>query len=104
MGFEPTVPCGTPDFESGTFGHSATSPVWAGRHCSSGSVRLSQIGSAWVRFKLSARVLLVFYCSGVLPPLSPTLAPPGERELTATLGLVLEGMKYTGAGALKRLI
>ena len=25
-GFEPTVPCGTPDFESGTFGHSATSP------------------------------------------------------------------------------
>ena len=27
VGFEPTVPCGTPDFESGTFGHSATSPV-----------------------------------------------------------------------------
>ncbi len=26
MGFEPTVPCGTPDFESGTFGHSATLP------------------------------------------------------------------------------
>ena len=26
VGFEPTVPCGTPDFESGTFGHSATSP------------------------------------------------------------------------------
>ena len=26
-GFEPTVPCGTPDFESGTFGHSATSPL-----------------------------------------------------------------------------
>ena len=25
-GFEPSVPCGTPDFESGTFGHSATSP------------------------------------------------------------------------------
>jgi hypothetical protein len=29
VGFEPTVPCGTPDFESGTFGHSATSPVWS---------------------------------------------------------------------------
>jgi hypothetical protein len=26
VGFEPTVPCGTPDFESGTFGHSAISP------------------------------------------------------------------------------
>ena len=25
-GFEPTVPCGTPDFESGTFGRFATSP------------------------------------------------------------------------------
>jgi hypothetical protein len=27
VGFEPTVPCGTPDFESGTFDHSATSPI-----------------------------------------------------------------------------
>ncbi len=27
VGFEPTVPCGTPDFESGTFGHSATFPL-----------------------------------------------------------------------------
>ena len=26
VGFEPTVPFSTPDFESGTFGHSATSP------------------------------------------------------------------------------
>ncbi len=26
VGFEPTVTCATPDFESGTFGHSATSP------------------------------------------------------------------------------
>ena len=26
-GFEPPVPCGTPDFESGTFDHSATSPL-----------------------------------------------------------------------------
>ena len=26
-GFEPAVPCGTPDFESGTFDHSATSPI-----------------------------------------------------------------------------
>ena len=26
VGFEPTVPFGTPDFESGTFGHSATLP------------------------------------------------------------------------------
>ena len=25
--FEPPVPCGTPDFESGTFDHSATSPI-----------------------------------------------------------------------------
>jgi hypothetical protein len=25
-GFEPPVPCGTPDFESGAFDHSATSP------------------------------------------------------------------------------
>ena len=29
VGFEPTVPCGTPDFESGTFGHSATFPLEA---------------------------------------------------------------------------
>ena len=27
VGFEPTVPCDTPDFESGTIDHSATSPV-----------------------------------------------------------------------------
>jgi hypothetical protein len=27
VGFEPTVPCGTPDFESGTFDHSDTSPA-----------------------------------------------------------------------------
>ena len=27
VGFEPTVPCSTPDFESGTIDHSATSPV-----------------------------------------------------------------------------
>ena len=26
-GFEPRIPCGTPDFESGTFNHSATSPT-----------------------------------------------------------------------------
>ena len=26
VGFEPTVLCSTPDFESGTFDHSATSP------------------------------------------------------------------------------
>ena len=26
VGFEPTVPCGTPDFESGTIDHSVTSP------------------------------------------------------------------------------
>ncbi len=26
-GFEPPVPCGTPVFETGTFGHSVTSPV-----------------------------------------------------------------------------
>ena len=26
VGFEPTVPCSTPDFESGTIDHSATSP------------------------------------------------------------------------------
>ena len=26
VGVEPTVPCGTPDFESGTFGHSVISP------------------------------------------------------------------------------
>ena len=34
VGFEPTVPCGTPDFESGTFDHSATSPgsIFAGRN------------------------------------------------------------------------
>ena len=25
-GFEPPLPCGKPDFESGTFNHSATSP------------------------------------------------------------------------------
>ena len=31
VGFEPTVPCGTPDFESGTFGHSATLPNFAPR-------------------------------------------------------------------------
>jgi integrase len=27
VGFEPTVPCGTPVFETGTFGHSVTSPI-----------------------------------------------------------------------------
>ena len=27
VGFEPTVPCSTPDFESGTIDHSATSPL-----------------------------------------------------------------------------
>lgn len=26
-GFEPPVPCGTPDFESGTFNHSDSSPL-----------------------------------------------------------------------------
>ena len=26
-GFEPSVPCSTPDFESGTIDHSATSPL-----------------------------------------------------------------------------
>ncbi len=31
-GFEPAVPCGTPDFESGTFDHSATSPRNLGLH------------------------------------------------------------------------
>ena len=35
VGFEPTVPCGTPDFESGTFGHSATSPCLLRLNCSS---------------------------------------------------------------------
>ena len=30
-GFEPSEPCGSPDFESGTFDHSATSPVSLGR-------------------------------------------------------------------------
>ena len=34
MGFEPTVPFGTPDFESGTFGHSATLPK--GVNCTTG--------------------------------------------------------------------
>jgi hypothetical protein len=33
VGFEPTVPCGTPDFESGTFGHSAISPASSRAHC-----------------------------------------------------------------------
>ena len=28
VGFEPTVLCSTPDFESGTFGRSATLPTW----------------------------------------------------------------------------
>ena len=31
-GFEPPVPCGTPDFESGTFDHSATSPSSGGKN------------------------------------------------------------------------
>ena len=39
VGFEPTVPCGTPDFESGTFGHSATSPATQALDCSSGPDR-----------------------------------------------------------------
>ena len=34
VGFEPTVPFGTPDFESGTFGHSATLP--RGFNCTTG--------------------------------------------------------------------
>ena len=38
VGFEPTVPCGTPDFESGTFGHSATSPQRVLFNCSSATL------------------------------------------------------------------
>src|SRR5512139_1080311 len=42
VGFEPTVPCSTPDFESGTFDHSATSP--GGRHDStSGMISIRRL-------------------------------------------------------------
>ena len=39
VGFEPTVPCGTPDFESGTFDHSATSPRCQGAGAPEGRFR-----------------------------------------------------------------
>ncbi len=32
VGFEPTVPCGTLDFESSTIGHSDTSPLGQGKY------------------------------------------------------------------------
>ena len=41
VGFEPTLPFGTPDFESGTFGHSATTPDIASIGRSEDSIRAS---------------------------------------------------------------
>ena len=46
VGFEPTVPCGTPDFESGTIVHSATSPFRVGKP-SSETAFLREI-NAWI--------------------------------------------------------
>jgi hypothetical protein len=39
VGFEPTIRCRIPDFESGAFGHSATSP--RGAHCIKAASTLS---------------------------------------------------------------
>jgi hypothetical protein len=43
-GFEPSVPCDTPDFESGTFDHSATSPDSCRSKRIRDSIRLKQAG------------------------------------------------------------
>ncbi len=41
VGFEPTEPCGSPDFKSGAFDHSATSPGVSIYHIRSGGVLTS---------------------------------------------------------------
>ena len=52
VGFEPTVPCSTPDFESGTFDHSATSPgrkrVFPKDRDCSRTLLTSEMLAAWV--------------------------------------------------------
>jgi hypothetical protein len=44
VGFEPTVPCGTPVFKTGAFGHSATSPG-----ASIGELATDPVILSWVR-------------------------------------------------------
>ena len=67
VGFEPTVPCGTPDFESGTFGHSATLPslVRASRRILAGSggqaTQSTQIGTQGNRHCDAAIGVLVVF-------------------------------------------
>ena len=63
VGFEPTVPCGTPDFESGTFGHSATSPHFVAQivpapcnpDCKGFSLITAGVGLAFLRSHTSPR-------------------------------------------------
>ncbi len=60
-GFEPSEPCGSPDFESGTFDHSATSPVVSVQRaavrdrCFGGSVPSRAFYLRWRGFLPSAR-------------------------------------------------
>ena len=46
VGFEPTVPCGTPDFESGTIGHSVTSPEGCLREAEKVDYVCSRVGES----------------------------------------------------------
>ncbi len=54
-GFEPPVPCGTPDFESGAIDHSATSPAQergnVGRIAQNGSRKSPRVCEAKIRAK-----------------------------------------------------
>ena len=62
VGFEPTVPCGTLDFESSTFDLSDTSPLIAVKHC-----QLAQN----VVFREKKPALLQRTLPAALPPLPP---------------------------------
>ena len=63
VGFEPTVPCSTPDFESGTFDHSATSPRKARS--------IARIEKIMLRLApiFAAALLLLASCGDSTPPL-----------------------------------
>ena len=80
MGVEPTVPFGTPDFESGTFGHSVISPAMISASCeASGSFAMVpvpyhsflclltapvSIGSAWFQHGREVHE----HCRAICPP------------------------------------
>jgi hypothetical protein len=80
VGFEPTVPCGTPDFESGTFGHSATSPV-----------------SNSIVYQTDVAPTLPTSC-GSLPPEGPLRLRPGKAGSAAPAGVKrCQAQKYIKA-------